>query len=51
MIIVLSIVLVLNVAFSVYIFLQCLKLKNALLKVIGPKIDLHDNQIQKLAKR
>ena len=39
------------VAFSVYIFLQCLKLKDALLKVVGPKMDLLSNQLQNLMKR
>lgn len=51
MIIILSIALVLNIAFSIYMFLQCLKLKKALLGVVGPKIDLLANQLQNLMKR
>jgi hypothetical protein len=51
MTIILSIALVLNIAFSIYIFLQCLKLKDALLKVVGPKMDLLSNQLQNLMKR
>lgn len=36
---------------SGYCLFLSLKTRKALLEIICPKIDLHDNQIQKLAKR
>jgi len=36
---------------SGYCLFVFIKIRKALLEIICPKIDLHDNQIQKLAKR
>jgi len=44
-------VCILNFIFSSYCLFLFLKTRKALLEIVCPKIDLHDNQIQKLAKR
>jgi hypothetical protein len=47
----LLILCLLNFVFSGYCLFLFIKTRKALLEIVCPKIDLHDNQIQKLAKR
>ncbi len=37
--------------FSLYLLLQVLRLKKAIISVIGPRLDLHENRLKTLAKK
>lgn len=51
MIIALSVLCLINVVFTVYVLLNCLKLKAALLKIIAPRLDSHEKILNSLVKR
>lgn len=44
-------ILVILTLFSLYLLLQVLRLKKAIVSVIGPRLDLHENRLKTLAKK